>query len=336
MTNTNKNVNSNNEMSKQINNLIKKIIKEDDINTLLSMIDNGLDINIFKYKNKTGINAIILYKYDNNKESVGNVIDMLLTRFQYLEDLQEDIANKLEELSYNNMVNHFESKGLSLEDVVAGFKDFLEALAEEVEDDSTEEEKVEDDSTEKVDDNKSTEDDKDNPVDIKDVENPNRGYLAYVGYTDAKKNNTSSSDALTKENPNMGYLAYVGHTDAKKDNTSNSDASTEENPSMGYLAYVGHTEEAKKEFHMIGDTDYKVSSISAYVTLDNEATCESKQVSIQASNIEELTYAINKEIEIANNENNEKLANSIIEMMNTNSEFKQNLLELMREAQLCK
>ena len=308
MTNINsKNVNSSNEMSKQINNLIKKIIREDDINTLLSMIDNGLDINIFKYKNKTGINAIILYKYDNNKESVGNVIDMLLTRFQYLEDLQEDIANKLEELSYNNMVNHFESKGLSLEDVVAGFKDFLEALAEEVEDDSIEEEKVEDDSIEKVDDNKSTGDDKDNPVDIKDVENPNRGYLAYVGYTDAKKNNTSSSDA-----------------------------STEENPSMGYLAYVGHTEEAKKEFHMIGDTDYKVSSISAYVTLDNEATCESKQVSIQASNIEELTYAINKEIEIANNENNEKLANSIIEMMNTNSEFKQNLLELMREAQLCK
>lgn len=331
MTNiNNKNVNSNNEMTKHVNNLIKKIIKEDDVNTLLSMIDNGLDINIFKYKNKTGINAIILYKYDNNKESVGSVIDMLLTRFQYLEDLQEDIANKLEELSYNDMANYFKSKGLNkekfnLEDIVLGFKDFLEALVEE-------------NSIKEADTDESTENNKDNSVDRKDVENANRGYLAYKEDNNSKEDteskDVSDSDISKDKETSKGYLSYVGDTNTEN-STSNSDALNEENSHRGHLAYK-ESNETKKEFHMIGDTNYKVSSISAYVTLENEGTCETKQVSIQVSNMEEFSYVINKEIEQANNENNEKLANSIIEMMNTNSQFKQNLLELMKEAQLSK
>ena len=325
MTNiNNKNVNPNNEMTKHINSLIKKIIKEDDVNTLLSMIDNGLDINIFKYKNKTGINAIILYKYDNNKESVGSVIGMLLTRFQYLEDLQKDIANKLEELSYNDMANYFKSKTLNkekfnLEDIVSEFKGFLEALTEE-------------DSTKEADTNKTTEDNKDNSIDSKDVENTDRGYLVYK--EDDESKDISNGDISKDEQACKGYLSYIRDVNTEN-NISNVDALKEENFHKEHLAYK-EPNEIKKEFHMIGDINYKVSSISAYVTLENEDTCETKQVSIQVSNMEEFSYVINKEIEQANNENNEKLANSIIEMMNTNSQFKQNLLELMKEAQLSK
>ena len=46
--------------------------------------------------------------------------------------------------------------------------------------------------------------------------------------------------------------------------------------------------------------------------------------------------SLNKEIEKAKNENNEKLASSVVEMMSNNPEFKKNLLSLMRDAQISK
>ena len=118
------------------------------------------------------------------------------------------------------------------------------------------------------------------------------------------------------------------------------DSSKKEVKKSSPIAPIDSEKETKSNnmnsFDIIGDTNYKVSSISAYVTLENEETCDNKQISIQVSSLEELSSAINKEIEKANNENNEKLASSVVEMMSNNPEFKKNLLSLMRDAQISK
>ena len=115
-----------------INSTIKRIIEEDDVDTLLSMIQNGLDINTFSYKNLKGINAFILYKYENNKENVGNVINMLLLKYNAMEDLTKESFKRLDELSYNEFKKTFE-KEFTVEKFLEGFGRFIADLSGEIE-----------------------------------------------------------------------------------------------------------------------------------------------------------------------------------------------------------
>ena len=276
-----------------INSTIKRIIEEDDVETLLSMIQNGLDINTFSYKNLKGINAFILYKYENNKENVGNVINMLLLKYNAMEDLTKESFKRLDELSYNEFKKTFE-KEFTVEKFLEGFGRFIADLSGEIEE--NQEDNIEEDiKEEKV------------------------------------KVNTKMSSEITNKESNSSK------------NTPNNipkDSSKKEVKKSSPIAPIDSEKETKSNnmnsFDIIGDTNYKVSSISAYVTLENEETCDNKQISIQVSSLEELSSAINKEIEKANNENNEKLASSVVEMMSNNPEFKKNLLSLMRDAQISK
>ena len=276
-----------------INSTIKRIIEEDDVDTLLSMIQNGLDINTFSYKNLKGINAFILYKYENNKENVGNVINMLLLKYNAMEDLTKESFKRLDELSYNEFKKTFE-KEFTVEKFLEGFGRFIADLSGEIEE--NQEDNIEEDiKEEKV------------------------------------KVNTKMSSEITNKESNSSK------------NTPNNipkDSSKKEVKKSFPIAPIDSEKETKSNnmnsFDIIGDANYKVSSISAYVTLENEETCDNKQISIQVSSLEELSSAINKEIEKANNENNEKLASSVVEMMSNNPEFKKNLLSLMRDAQISK
>ena len=259
-----------------INSTIKRIIREDDLDTLLSMIQNGFDINTFSYKNSKGINAFILYKYDNNKENVGKVIDTLLIKFDAIKDVTEETYDLLNKLSYNDFKKSI-SKEFSLEDLLEGFGEFLKELSENV---------LEDD-------------------DIKEDDS--------IGKDNNQVSDTQEDSKVSPKNNQV--------EDVHADIISNKKSENEDMPTT-------------ETFDIIGDTNYKVSSISAYITLENEDTCDTKQISMQASSIEELSSLINKEIEKANNENNEKLASSVVEMMSNNPEFKKSLLSLMREAQI--
>ena len=86
-----------------INTIIKKIIKEDDVETLLSMIQNWFDINTFKYKNSKGIDAFILYKYDSNKANLGKVLNSLLVKVGGLKNVSRENQILLNELYYNEI-----------------------------------------------------------------------------------------------------------------------------------------------------------------------------------------------------------------------------------------
>lgn len=276
-----------------IDSTIKRIIEEDDVDTLLSMIQNGLDINTFSYKNLKGINAFILYKYENNKENVGNVINMLLLKYNAMEDLTKESFKRLDELSYNEFKKTFE-KEFTVEKFLEGFGRFIADLSGEIEE--NQEDNIEEDiKEEKV------------------------------------KVNTKTSSEITNKESN-----YSKNTP----NNIPKDSSKKEVKKSSPIVPIDNEKETKSSnvdsFDIIGDANYKVSSISAYVTLENEETCDNKQISIQVSSLEELSSAINKEIEKANNENNEKLASSVVEMMSNNPEFKKNLLSLMREAQISK
>lgn len=276
-----------------IDSTIKRIIEEDDVDTLLSMIQNGLDINTFSYKNLKGINAFILYKYENNKENVGNVINMLLLKYNAMEDLTKESFKRLDELSYNEFKKTFE-KEFTVEKFLEGFGRFIADLSGEIEENQ-------EDNIEK---------------DIKE---------------EKVKVNTKVSSKIDNKESNSSK------------NTPNNipkDSSKKEVKKSSPIVTIDNEEETKlsnmNSFDIIGDANYKVSSISAYVTLENEETCDNKQISIQVSSLEELSSVINKEIEKANNENNEKLASSVVEMMSNNPEFKKNLLSLMRDAQISK
>lgn len=276
-----------------INSTIKRIIEEDDVDTLLSMIQNGLDINTFSYKNLKGINAFILYKYENNKENVGNVINMLLLKYNAMEDLTKESFKRLDELSYNEFKKTFE-KEFTVEKFLEGFGRFIADLSGEIEE--NQEDNIEEDIKEEK----------------------------------VKVNTKMSSEITNKEsNSSKNTLNNIPKDSSKKEVKKSSP-----------IAPIDSEKETKSNnmnsFDIIGDTNYKVSSISAYVTLENEETCDNKQISIQVSSLEELSSAINKEIEKANNENNEKLASSVVEMMSNNPEFKKNLLSLMRDAQISK
>ena len=107
-----------------------------------------------------------------------------------------------------------------------------------------------------------------------------------------------------------------------------------QNPKESETIKSKKEEDNSKEFTIIGDSNYKVSTISAYVTLENPETYKNKQVSIQVSSIDELNSKINEEIAVLNKENDKQLVDSIAEMMSNNPQFKKELLSLMRDAQL--
>ena len=115
-------------MDNYINNCVKTIIKKDDVDTLLSMIENGFDINTFTYGNLKGINAFILYRYECTKECVGKVIDSLLFKYNAIKDVTEDSYNMLNELSFNNFQKSF-GEEFSLENLICDFGKFLEDLS---------------------------------------------------------------------------------------------------------------------------------------------------------------------------------------------------------------
>lgn len=89
-------------------------------------------------------------------------------------------------------------------------------------------------------------------------------------------------------------------------------------------------------FAMLGDSNFKISSINAFVSLENNETCEIKNVTLQADSVKDLEEKINAQIAEFNKENDEKLINSVVEMMKNDSNFKDNLLKMMKETQLRK
>lgn len=91
-----------------------------------------------------------------------------------------------------------------------------------------------------------------------------------------------------------------------------------------------------KKYDMIGESNYKVSAINACISLENASTCETKMVTLQADNIDDLNNKIELEISNLNKQNDKKLADSLIEMMNTDSDFRASLLKLMKDAQIKK
>lgn len=319
-----------------LNEILKEIVREDKLDTLISMINNGLDIKDFSYNDFTGLNAMIAYCLDCHNEEGGSILRYLLetakfneidprniTRvYQYLsEELDEDsemnIEDELHEIS--KLISDGAKVLFGLKDdeeikpiKIGGISEFMDFLKSQEEHFNSKQAK-EDEKTS----SKSLDMPRVVSVDYGKPSTKTKSEIALETIKD--KSSTGTSNKKIELKP------------AKDESSANVS-----NKKIELVQPIKEesTDNKSNSFTMIGESNYKVSSISSYVTFENTSTCESESIIIQAESIEDLNNKINEKISELNNQNDEKLINSVIEMMKNNSEFKNDLLKMMQEAQI--
>lgn len=301
-----------------INNMLKDVLKEDKLDVLISMINNGLDINDFTYKNLSGLDAIIAYKLDCGENVLSEILKYLLETFKG-EYINPSNKGKIANLLLNNDNN----KSLGLDTIVSAFADFMS------------------NATNECDNSKSFNSSK--PLvfsNLSDLTN----FLKDEIFNDIEVTKDDSIDTKKtdcEENSNETLEDKSSCNDSKDIAIDCGKAyvkTSEELPSVDMFLEENEEVECEQSentsFDILGESNYKVSSISSYVTLENSSTYSKEQFSIQAKDLEDLQNQVNQKIAELNNKHDEKLANSVIELMKNNSQFKKDLLNMMKEAQL--
>lgn len=284
---------TNNNISESVEVTVKNLIREDSLEVLLSMINNGFDVNSFQYKGFRGVNAIIAFRLDCNIKELGEIIEhfviehnssyeihpenekriAVLIEKEARRAIREDIRKAIEkDVKENTEEDIQEITEEDIKEAVEGFVNFLSDMTrgvlgkyDDIEDDTIEDETLEED-------------------------------------VDSSNSQTDQKALLEEQN--------------LCSNIENEDTIKEEG-----------------DFTIIGDSDYRVSNITSYVTLENISTCDIEKISINTHSVEELNNKINEKIEELNKKNDEKFLNSIVDMMNTDDEFKTNLFRILGEAQ---
>lgn len=392
-------VNKSNELT---NNAIKEIIRNDNKESLISMVKYGFQIDSFNYKEKFGINAFIDYRLDCGYNNLG---DLLLFLLSTLEIKNVDFESFINLFKFNNL-NELE-------------ENTIECLTKKMS--STELNRLKNlifvDSTDDFKDLDGLFDDSNSIITKVDLNNIYllKGYAPYVvisqflnkelrdklskydmpimeilyikeenmftindlksdigvGMLNVKEiilskdaetlkaildiyfeTYTNNIESLVEFSNNSNNKEKIILTKNNKNNIesdviSNSKSLIKEgksktlidNKKMDVLRNALSKELTKadieqKTFDIFGDSDYKISSINAFVVLENTSTYETESVSIQTDNIEDLNKEINAKILELNNKNDEKLANSVIELMKNNPQFKEDMLKMMKKAQL--
>lgn len=315
----NKNTGAKNNMEQDLlNDMLKEIVREDKLDTLISMMNNGLNINDFSYDNFTGLNAMIAYSLDCKNEKGGNILGYLLE------------TATLNEIDPRNIIRmHQFLLDETDEECIEGINDEIEEFSKFISDGAKALFGLGDD--EKI-----------KPITFGSISD-------FIDFLKSEETSSNSKELeankkQAKENRELrrniavdcGNSAVKSKADiVLKDDSSKSTSSKK----IELVQPVKLKEEVVDEkktnsFDIIGESNYKVSSISSYVTFENTSTCESESISIQADSVEDLNNKINEKISELNNQNDEKLVNSVIEMMKNNSEFKNDLLKMMKEAQI--
>lgn len=331
--NINKNVGVENNMEQTLlENVLKEVVRDDKLDVLVSMINNGLNIDDFSYDDLTGLNALIAYSLDCEDKKGDSILEFLLETAKYneidprniiklyesiSEKSKEDIDKELEELSKFISEGARALFGLKEGDEIQPLRfenifdlmDFINSKEEDLE------------STEAKEDEKTA---------SKNVDTP-RVVAVDKGNHLTKAKSEIALETI-KDNPSTGASNKKIELKPAKDESSI-------NVSNKKIELVQPIKEESidnksNSFTMIGESNYKVSSINSYVTFENTSTCENESILIQADSIEDLNNKINEKISELNNQNDEKLINSVIEMMKNNSEFKNDLLKMMQEAQI--
>lgn len=294
----------------ELNNIVKQIIMDDDANTLFSMIKNGFDINDFQYKEFTGFNAIVACRCDYNYKEVGNAINMLMNEYDNIVDeLNDENSEKLSKAIFmeisNDILNDiYKEREMSrIKFAKERFESKFGKLTTGLED----------------------------IINIKEEDKEPVDKIQHH-HTISKE----EAEALFVDLPTALQGGIIDIKEEYKEAVDKNEISVDkiQNPKESETIKSKKEEDNSKEFTIIGDSNYKVSTISAYVTLENSETYKNKQVSIQVSSIDELNSKINEEIAVLNKENDKQLVDSIAEMMSNNPQFKKELLSLMRDAQL--
>lgn len=416
------------EKNMEFNNVVMELIKNDNKESLLSMINNGFNLSSFTYKNETGINAFIKCRIDSGAKFMGDIILLLLSKEakdinaegfinllkfntfreselnkvrelvrklsalelrkvrasifadqnDNFEEIRKVVGSKIDidkNLTKVNLKNIFVIRDLmpkiivssSLDDYTRTFLTSNCILAFNV--DYIEEEDaliagmLGSDMAFGIKDFKKVLSDVDNTNFINELFRNLESPVSFNNKIDFLKKIASekkSQNEPIEKHEQERLLAQ----NIKRKSEDTSTYKLEETPRKeedssiikvlplnnvkdegGCSLDRGSTKEepiqvdsTKKDetFTMLGDSNFKVSSISAYVSLENNETCEMKNITVQADSIEDLEEKINAQIAEFNKENDEKLVNSVIEMMKNDSNFKDNLLKMMKEAQLRK
>lgn len=333
-----------------ITNILKDILREDKLDVLVSMINNGLDINDFSYNKSNGLNAMIEFKLDCNDNGIGETLKYLLEKFQD-ETINDSNKEKLANLLLNNkditndiesMINDFADfiyeggKALcNLKDsdddksvVFSNFGDFAEFLTNKVLNSVKESNSKEKNSCSETEVNNKVED----TVEDK-TSSTNTNIAVDCGNARVKASAMLSPAELflhrAEELRNIKSQTNIEGDDMSDNTIAPSTLDSDE----VLVSDLDETSEGNS-FDILGESNYQVSSITSYVTLENSSTYETEQFSIQVKDVEDLQHQINQKIVELNNKNDEKIVESLVDMMRTNSQFKKDLLNMMREAQV--
>lgn len=319
-----------------LNEILKEIVREDKLDTLISMINNGLDIKDFSYNDFTGLNAMIAYCLDCHNEEGGSILRYLLetakfneidprniTRvYQYLsEELDEDsemnIEDELHEIS--KLISDSAKVLFGLKDdeeikpiKIGGISEFMDFLKSQEEHFNSKQAK------------------EDKKTSSKSLDMPRVVSVDY-GKPSTKTKSEIALETIKDKSSTGTSNKKIELKPAKDESSANVS-----NKKIELVQPIKEesTDNKSNSFTMIGESNYKVSSINSYVTFENTSTCENESILIQADSIEDLNNKINEKISELNNQNDEKLVNLVIEMMKNNSEFKNDLLKMMQEAQI--
>lgn len=338
-----------------ITNILKDVIKEDKVDTLISMINNGLDVNDFYYDNFRGINAMISYCIDCGEDEGIETLGYLLESVTFSE-IDPSVLTKLHQFaSKKHRINEHDIE-VGLENICDFILDGVKSIFG-IDDDV----QIKLDEMEGVSDfidflkkgKESSLSSNDNTKVSKEVKEKTK---EAIKKTDNQDSNKSKAESTNR--PNMVGVDYGNHlvksvedTDStvsednmckntskkieiKPSNTSLNSANSKKKIELVQTTKEDSINNTSNNFTMVGESNYKVAGINAYVTFENTSTCENDSVSIQASSVEDFTNKVNEKISELNNQNDEKLLNSVIEIMKNNPEFKNDLLKMVKEAQI--
>lgn len=318
-----------------INNAVKNTIMEDNAEILISMINNGFDINDFTYKNFTGINAIVAYKLDFNPNGGLNILGYLLKSNAEQElniENKKRIGRLLLENAYKRKNNLNSISKEELHSIITDISNVLAEGAKELFNKAGNNEKVEIIGFDDFINHLSSIKEELKPSDDSDSTNSKDSSDNKIKTT----NNTPTKIAVDHGKSETKFSPEIVLKNDIKNNVPKNKLKSikNEDNSLKLVEKKLPTKKEANNFTMLGDSNYKISSISSYVTLENIDTCKTENISIQANSIEDLNNQINNKISELNSQNDKVIIDSVMEMMKNNSEFKKNLLEMMKEAQI--
>lgn len=290
----NNNIGERSNMSKEtINNILKDVIKADNVETLKSMIKNGFDINTFSYNSFNGVDAFISYKLDCEDLGESEVMNYLIENFD-CSNVHPKNMKRLREIERMNSSNEIDDFFEFLDDKLSefisknsknkkqpSFEDFMEFAMNDVLDSLMNEE---------------------------NSSNKEENVSTLNETTDEKECEPVKEEVEEKIELNIKY------EDDKK-----------------IMLNQDVSENCDSKFEIVGDSNYRVSSISSYVVLENKDTFETENITINASSVEDLNNQINEKINELNSANDEKILATLIDMMNSNSEFKGDILKVIKK-----